>query len=104
MEFEHKFWAEGYADIESVLNYFVAIQNDPYNMNYNVIKGFHLFLMLFLNKYGLDYHYTGRNKFRGLINDKYSTLKIKKGLYEFLVKNKLKREAKWIIEDLALSK
>ncbi len=103
MEFERKFAESGFTDIETVLHYFARVKNEPDNLNYNVIRAFHLFLMLFLNKYGLDYHYTDRDKFRSLINNAYSTIQIKRGLYEFLKRNKLEKEARWIIKDLRLS-
>jgi hypothetical protein len=103
MEFENKLAEKGYNDIEVVFTYLTEIKNKPDNMNYNVIKGFHLFLMLFLNKYGLDYHYTCRNKFKELSKKNYANIKIKKGLNVFLERNKLKKEAKWIVKDLELS-
>jgi len=99
MEFERKFQAE-HKDIEQVIRYMTKIDNTSGNLNYNVVRGFHLFLMLFLNKYGLDYHYTQHKKYRGLIHGKYSSITIKKGLYEFFERNKVMDEAKWIIKDL----
>lgn len=101
MEFEHKFQEEC-SDIEDVVKYFVNIRDTHANKNYNVVKSFHLFLMLFLNKYGLDFHYTDRAKFNKLINERYSRIRIKKGLLNYIMMNKFKKEAKWIIRDLSL--
>lgn len=86
-----------------MIHYITDIRKDGDNCNYNVIICFHLFLMLFLNKYGLDYQYTDRNKFRNLIRQKYNDIRIKKDLYEFLVRNKIQKQAKWIIKDLELN-
>jgi len=47
-----------YAEIQTVVGFIRKTISDESNYQYNIIKSFHLFLMLFLNKYGLDYHYT----------------------------------------------
>ena len=47
--------------------------------------------MLFLNKYGLDYHYTDRSKYKKLIQDKYNNIKIKPALLEYFARNKSMR-------------
>lgn len=101
MKFEAKFMTNC-SEIEDVVKYMSSLENVPDNKNYNVIMVFHLFLMLFLNKYGLDYHQTDRKKFKTLIHTKYANLKIKKGILDFIKRNKIESEAKWIIEDLSL--
>ncbi|TCO79095.1 hypothetical protein EV214_103147 [Marinisporobacter balticus] len=78
------------------------VENKNDNKNYNVLMSFHLFLMLFLNKYGLEYHVTSKSKFKDLVNKTYSKIKIRKGLSVFLTRNKVTKEAKWIITNLKL--
>jgi len=92
------------SEIQSLLAYIVDIKNDANNLNYNTVKAFHLFLILFLNKYGLDYHYTKRKKFFVLMTDRYSDLKIKVGLYKFLERNKVLSESKIIIRTMKIKK
>lgn len=101
--FEDKF-QNGYEDIKDVIVYVTNIENDLNNLNYNTVKAFHLFLMLFLNKYGLDYHYTDKSKLLRLISNQYNDLKIKKGLYLFLERNKVLSESKIIIKNMNLKK
>jgi len=101
--FEDKFFND-YEPIRDVILYVTGIENDPYNLNYSTIKAFHLFLILFLNKYGLDYHYTTKTKLTKLMNYEYSDLKIKKGLYLFLKSNKVVSESRIIIKKMKLKK
>jgi hypothetical protein len=101
-EFEEKFMQNS-DSIRFVIKYITNIDNDEKNLNYNVIKCFHLFLMLFLNKYGLDYHYTSKKKLKDLMKEKYNNIKIKKGFYNFLERNKVLKEAKIIVKTLDLS-
>ena len=56
-----------YTEIQTVVDFIRKTISDESNHQYNIIKSFHLFLMLFLNKYGLDYHYTDRSKYKKLI-------------------------------------
>jgi hypothetical protein len=99
--FEDKFQMD-YEAIREVIVYVTKIEKDPNNLNYNTVKAFHLFLMLFLNKYGLDYHNTSKSKLVGLMHGKYNDLKIKKGLYIFLERNKVISESRLIIDNLKL--
>ncbi|MBN1184186.1 MAG: hypothetical protein JXB49_17980 [Bacteroidales bacterium] len=101
--FEDKFQTN-YETIREVVVYITNIESDPKNLNYNTLKAFHLFLMLFLNKYGLDYHFTDKNKLKSLMQGKYKDIKIKKGLYSFLERNKVLTESKLIIDNLNLKK
>jgi len=101
--FEEKF-QKNYESIRDVVVYITNIESDPSNLNYNALKAFHLFLMLFLNKYGLDYHFTDKNKLIGLMQGKYKDIKIKRGLYSFLERNKVLTESKLIIDSLNLKK
>ena len=100
-QFEKKI-AENHEMIKPVFGYISKIRKERSNQNYNIIISFHLFLMLFLNKYGLDYHYTKREKFRTLITERYNNLTIKKGLMNFFERNKILDEVKWIREELGL--
>jgi len=99
LEFNQKFMSN-YNNIKDIILYITNIENNLESKNYNVIKVFHLFLMLFLNKYGLDYHKTDNKKFNNL---KYK-IKIKKGLANFLIKNKVEKESKKIINLFDLKK
>ncbi|MBI3233313.1 MAG: hypothetical protein HYZ42_04625 [Bacteroidetes bacterium] len=100
-EFEVKFQSN-YDSIKDVVKYITNINTDETNLNYNAIKCFHLFLMLFLNEYGLDYHYTDKKKLLNLMKENYSNIKIKKGYYNFLIKNKVTKQSKVIIKTLRL--
>ena len=91
---------EDYTDIQKVVDFIRKTENNELNNQYNILKSFHLFLMLFLNKYGLDYHYTDKNKYKKLIQDKYNNIKIKSALLKYFAKNKAVKEAKWIIKYL----
>ena len=88
--------------IKPVFKYISDIQKDGSDPKYNIIISFHLFLIVFLNKYGLDYHYLSREKFRILINERYDGFRIKKGLMKFFERNKIMDEVEWIITDLSL--
>lgn len=100
--FERKFLLD-YDNIKAVVVYITNIENDPKNLNYNVVMVFHLFLMLFLNKYGLNYHKTDKKKIIELIKGKYADISIKKGFYKFLDRNKVIDETSFIIKRLELS-
>lgn len=100
-QFEKKI-ADNCETIKPVFEYISKIRKDGSDQNYNIIISFHLFLMLFLNKYGLDYHYTSREKFRELITGRYNDLQIKKGLMNFFERNKIVDEVEWIVTDLSL--
>lgn len=88
--------------IESVFYYVREIKNDKNDPKYNIIMSFHLFLMLFLNKYGLDYQYTARNKYHDIVTSYKDKLVIKNELKEFFEQNKILDEVKWIIRELGL--
>lgn len=89
-----------YAEIQTVVDFIRKTISDESNYQYNIIKSFHLFLMLFLNKYGLDYHYTDRSKYKKLIQDKYHNIAIKPALVKYFARNKAIKEAKWMIKYL----
>jgi len=97
MDFENKYLTSC-NNISKVIEYINKIESDANNLNYNIVKSFHVFLMIFLNKYGLDYHKTSKNKIKEITSDKYKDLKIKKGLCDFLVRNKMLNESKLIIK------
>lgn len=86
-------------DINPVIKYITDMNGSSDNLNYNIMKSFHLFLMLFLNKYGLDYHYTKRIKYKAKAKE-YGDIKIKRGLYSFLENNKLLNQSYWLVRDL----
>lgn len=93
-----------HTSIKDVVQYIANIESASENLNYNIIKAFHLFLMLFLNKYGLDYHQTSYKKYEKLVDGKYSDIKIKPDLYRFLKRNKVTFDSRWIIKHLHLAK
>jgi len=101
-EFEEKF-RKDYSDIREVVLYFKNIEQSKDNCNYNIIQGFHLFLICFLNDFGLEYHATSRNEFRKLINSNYCKwLTIHNQLWIYLKRHKIQKEVKWVIKDLKL--
>ena len=59
-----------------VFDYIRVIQNDKMDPKYNIIMSFHLFLMLFLNKYELDYQKTDRNKFHEIVSESVATSRL----------------------------
>lgn len=99
-EFSAKFH-NNYSEIKPVIQYVTGINPQAGNLNYNVVMAFHLFIILFLNEYGLDFHHTSRRKMLQL-TQRYSSLKIKKGFYDFLERNKMLKEANWIVENMSL--
>lgn len=86
--------------IKPFIQFLVNVKEDKNNCNRNVLASFHLFLMLFLNKYGLDYHETKREVFNEYAR-KYNIV-IKKGLKNFFERNRISKEVTWIIEELNL--
>lgn len=90
--------------IKDVVLYITNIDKEQNNLNYNIIKSFHLFLMLFLNKYGLDYHNTNNRKYKQLYKSNYRNIQIKEELYHFLKKNKVTVESRKILWHLHLIK
>lgn len=90
--------------IMPVIRYISDTTQNSNDCNYNVWLSFHLFLMLFLNKYGLDYHYTDRKKFASLASNNYSQfIMIGKELIAFFERNKVSSEVQWILDDFNLS-
>ena len=87
LEFDEKFCLD-YKTIKTVIQYIVNIESQSDNLNYNTIKAFHLFLIQFLNRFGLDYHKTSIRKIKKIL-DKYHDLKIKNEYLDFLKRNKI---------------
>lgn len=87
LEFDKKF-CENYDGIKKVIQYIVNIENQSNNFNYNTIKAFHLFLLQFLNRFGLDYHKTSKRKMK-IILGKYHDLQIKDEYLNFFKQNKI---------------
>jgi len=88
IEFEDAF-KNDYGQIEDVVRFVNCIRNNRRNLNYNVVMCFHLFLMRFLNSYGLDFHKTNYFKFREITNYYRPKIKIQKALRKFLHRNKV---------------
>jgi hypothetical protein len=101
-EFEQKY-KNNHGDISKLIKYISNIESSQDNLNYNAIKSLHIFIMLFLNKYGLDYHNTTDDKISKLISTKYANLRIKKGLAKFIKRNKVEKEAKLMIKKFGLN-
>lgn len=93
-EFVKKF-DKDHTSITTVINYISKIKKNSHNYQYNIISSFHLFLILFLNKYGLDYHYTSEEQFKSLASC-YKDISIKPALIRFFEQNKIDEEVKWI--------
>lgn len=92
-----------FSPIEFVFYYISEIQNKKDDPKYNIIMSFHLFLMLFLNKYGLDYQQTDRKKFQDIVEKNYKDkIEIKEELLLFLEQNKILNEMKWIRKELKI--
>ena len=92
-----------FSPIVSVFYYIRNIHNDKNDPKYNIIMSFHLFLMLFLNKYGLDYQKTDRKKYHDIVENNYKNkIVIKQELLSFLEQNKILKEMKWIREELEI--
>ncbi|QZT36685.1 hypothetical protein K5X82_15760 [Halosquirtibacter xylanolyticus] len=85
------------SSIEKVFKYINDISNNDDNKNLNVIRCFHLILIKFLSSYGHDYHKTEYKKLNRLLIDYYKKIKIKDEFIEFLKRNKMKGELKYII-------
>lgn len=81
-----------YTQYKKVIEYFTTIKNDDQDMNLNVLRGFHLIIIKFLNSYGHNYQKTEKEKLKKLCIKYKVNLKIKKGYIEFLEKNKLEKE------------
>ena len=92
-----------FSPIGFVFYYIREIQNNKNDPKYNIIMSFHLFLMLFLNKYGLDYQKTDRKKFHDIVEKKYKDkIVIKEKLLLFLEQNKILNEMTWIRRELKI--
>lgn len=90
IEFKNKL-KKGHQDIDPVLNYISTIENDYQNINYSVMKGFHLLIIIFLNIFGHDYQKTAFTKLFRLLISKYFILKNRKGYMHFIKKSKIYR-------------
>lgn len=93
-----------YKPIKDVVSYIANINSEHDNLNYNIIQSFHMFLMLFLNKYGLDYHNASNKKFKKLHKDSYKNIQIKHELYLFFKRNKVTVQSRKIVRLLGLAK
>jgi len=91
-EFEALF-REDLSQIIDVVRFVTCIRNNRRNLNYNMIMCFHLFLMRFLNEYGLDYHKTNLIKYIRITNYYHPKIKIHDSLRKFLKRNKVGRMA-----------
>lgn len=92
-----------FSPIESVFYYISKIRNKKNDPKYNIIMSFHLFLMIFLNNYGLDYQQTDRKKFHDIVEKNYKyKIVIKKELLSFLEQNKILDEMEWIRKELEI--
>ena len=98
-KFEEKY-NNNYEQIEDVINYLRNTKKEESNLNYNVLMGFHLLLIQFLNKYGLEYHKTKEKDLKSLIKDKYNNIQIKDGINSYFERHKLKKQIKNVIKHI----
>jgi hypothetical protein len=59
---------QNHKSIDQVIQYIAEIEDQAGNINHNVMMGFHLLLMGFLNRYGHDYHRTVPRKIKKRYN------------------------------------
>jgi len=89
-----------YNELNKVIKYFSEINNDNTDKNLNVLWCFHLIIISFLNKFGHTYQKTDKTKLKELTSIYKDKIKIKKGFENFVLKNKLEKELKYIIRKI----
>jgi len=81
-----------WGQIRQVLEYVTSIERKLENINHNMMMGFHLMLMTFLNKYGHDYQVTIQPKIRGIIADLYCQMTNRAGFVQYLARCKIHKD------------
>lgn len=89
-----------YNKLNKVIRYFSEIKNEDTDKNLNVLRCFHLIAISFLNEFGHSYQKTDKNKIKELTTIYKDKIKIKNGLNDFIVKSKIKKEMKFMINKL----
>ncbi|MBI9056046.1 MAG: hypothetical protein JEY96_19655 [Bacteroidales bacterium] len=88
-----------YSKINKLFIYINEMTDNENDKNWNVLRCYHLLILEFLNNFGHDYQKTNKKKMK-FIFDKYKTIKIKKGFYEFIKKNKIEKKLKSVINGI----
>ena len=88
---------DDWSQIRQMLEYVTSIEREPDNINYNMIMGFHLMLMTFLNNFGHDYQVTIPAKIKGIIADLYYQMTNKANFVQYLARCKIHRDFRYSI-------
>lgn len=86
--------------IKPIIDYFVNIEKSIDNINYTVIKEFHIIIMVFLNLFGHDYQKTNNMKIKKLLKENYKSIKNKNDFEQYMIRSKLIRKVKKYIKML----
>ncbi|MGQ8867676.1 hypothetical protein [Myroides sp. TSA_177.3] len=89
-----------YVGYKKVIEYWTSIKDIDSDKNLNAMRAFHLISINFLNKFGHNYQKTNTKKIKILTKSYNTKLKIKSGFKDFLIKNKLDKEMKYIMKEL----
>jgi hypothetical protein len=85
-------------EVQPIVKYIVNIKDDMNNINYNILKEFHIILLVFLNLYGHDYQKTEESKIKSLIKDTYKAVRNKDEFKNYIIRCKLNKELKKYIK------
>jgi uncharacterized protein YbdZ (MbtH family) len=87
-------------EVQPIIKYIVNIKDDMNNINYTILKEFHIILLVFLNLYGHDYQKTEHSKIKSLVKDTYKAVKNKDEFENYIIRCKLNKELKKYMEML----
>jgi hypothetical protein len=86
--------------IKPIIDYIVNIEKSSDNINYNVIKEFHMIIIIFLNLFGHDYQQTNNSKIKKLLKENYKYLKNKIDFEQYVIRSSLIKKFKKYIKML----
>lgn len=86
--------------ISKVFEYFVKVNNDPSDKNFNVLKCSHLLIITFLNIYGHDYQKTTNKKIKTITEKYKQEIQIVDNFESFIKKSKITKEMKSVLKKI----
>jgi hypothetical protein len=86
--------------IKPVIDYFVNIEESIDNINYTIVKEFHIIIIIFLNLFGHDYQKTSNTKIKRLLKENYKCIKNKTDFEQYMIRSKLINKIKKYIKML----
>ena len=91
---------DDYQKIKKLVDFFANANPLKNTYEYNILLAFQLFLIQFLNDYGIAFHKTSEIDFKRLIQTKYTDFTLKDQLLCFIRRNKIENQSYFIVRQL----